>query len=404
MFESSTVDNEKGTLHITIKKATKLSTISTSKLKKVSVECCLLPCNDGNKMTTSKFGKGSSPVWEETLSIQNISHQQLLEENVLQITLLERREFLGCIRLGQHPSQSLVHQPWMDATELEALNWDKMLNNPGKWIYACYPLRLSVSPRPVDSLPPPMFDSSMESPTLKQSTAQPPESVELNSEEHSLESLQSTAEQTHKSSLKSSVQSGPEPFSESGNSMSFTPLSPHTPPTPSTPNSSASHFTPKTPSSPSSPITPSAKEITSIVSKLLVQKNSEHSVPNSDVKMSNCSMIEQTGSSSYETPTSPINWPPIKSDIKSLQDTMSTTTGEMISANACASSENESIKHMSDFPAIETSLTYVSGTVTNLELESKDKSQANLKDTKAISTTISPPSGRSQEVCYSLFY
>lgn len=157
-----------GTLHVKLKNATDLSTISSSKLKKVSVECTLLPGKNDDKRKTSKFGHGNCPTWEETFTFQNVIVCNLLEENVLQMVVHERKELLGGIRLGGHSGRSKSHQPWMDSTELEATSWEKMLKTPGKWINECYPLRLSMSPRQVDlTVYPPVFVSPFDSATPK---------------------------------------------------------------------------------------------------------------------------------------------------------------------------------------------------------------------------------------------
>ena len=176
MFEPSPSTNQSqdgGVLLVKVRKASELSAKSSSKLKKVSVGCTLLPSVDSDKRRTSKLGKGNSPMWEESFVFNNVTLHQLLGERVLEIVVYERKEILGCIRLGGYPGRAAVHQPWMDATDLEASSWEKMLRDHGRWVNECYPLRPSLTPRQVNlSIPPPVFDASVSS-LIKASSLDP---------------------------------------------------------------------------------------------------------------------------------------------------------------------------------------------------------------------------------------
>lgn len=135
-------------LNIQIKEARDILTVTSSD---ILVKCYLLPdCTTSGKRKTKSVKNTSKPVWKEEFTYEDVSLTELKMERVLEVTLWDKNDFIGGLRLGGDPGQVLHRSKWMDCAGLEVSHWEKALNHPGKWIKEWHTLRPSMNPREVD--------------------------------------------------------------------------------------------------------------------------------------------------------------------------------------------------------------------------------------------------------------
>lgn len=143
----------KGTLHISVKKASGLPVMDPNGLTDASVKMCLLPKqNSFARKKTETINDSLDPVWNEDFEFKLVSSAELASSRVLEFTVwdYDRRgckDFIGCIRLGPGPPQDATNRrqkDWMDSTEEEAGQWAAMLERPGEWVEREHSLRTTI--------------------------------------------------------------------------------------------------------------------------------------------------------------------------------------------------------------------------------------------------------------------
>merc|ERR1712117_922731 len=109
-------------------------------------KCYLLPSHPRGKQKTGVCRKTTSPRWDQTLSWDELSIEDLgdrsLEVGVWDHDRLGHQDFLGGVRLnlgtGKHNGRS---SSWMDAVGKEVTLWQQMLDRPNFWVEASVSLR-----------------------------------------------------------------------------------------------------------------------------------------------------------------------------------------------------------------------------------------------------------------------
>ena len=146
---------DKGTLHITIKRAKDLyNHISGSKADSF-IKCYLLPDKSSSgKRKTSVVKNSSNPVYEESFTFEKVDLDELASARVLEVTVWDltkgsSNEFIGGLRLGPPPSSGVKHKEWMDSIGEEVGHWESVMARPGEWVEVWHTLRTTMDYRSV---------------------------------------------------------------------------------------------------------------------------------------------------------------------------------------------------------------------------------------------------------------
>ena len=148
---------KKGSLHISVKKATGLPVMNPNGLTDASVKMCLLPKqNTFARKKTVTINDSLDPVWNQDFEFKHVSLAELNSSRVLEFTVwdYDRRgcnDFIGCVRLGLRPQDTIKQKDWMDSMEEEADQWEAMLERPGEWVECEHSLRPTIQSLNVSS-------------------------------------------------------------------------------------------------------------------------------------------------------------------------------------------------------------------------------------------------------------
>eukprot|EP00118_Oscarella_pearsei_P008329 m.42288 g.42288 ORF g.42288 m.42288 type:complete len:1180 (+) comp33347_c0_seq6:187-3726(+) len=145
--------NVQGQLQILVKRARSLAPMDANGLSDPFVKCYLLPDKSkSTKQKTKTVFKNVNPVWEEVLTVKNVTLESLryrvLEVSVWDYDRGSSNDFIGGARLGLNAEQfrAAGHniEPWMDSTGIEATHWEEMLATPNNYIGKWHRLRPSM--------------------------------------------------------------------------------------------------------------------------------------------------------------------------------------------------------------------------------------------------------------------
>merc|ERR1712209_223338 len=125
----------KGTLMVKITEAKNLPIPRGTALPDPYCKCYLLPNHPRGKQKTGVCRKTTSPRWDQTLSWEDLSIEDLADRSfelaVWDHDRLGHQDFLGGVRLnlgsGKHSGRSTS---WMDAVGKEVTLWQQMLDRP----------------------------------------------------------------------------------------------------------------------------------------------------------------------------------------------------------------------------------------------------------------------------------
>jgi synaptotagmin-like protein len=143
----------KGMLMILIKEAKNLPVPKGTTLPDPFCKCYLLPEKTSRgKQKTAVCRRTTSPRWEQTISWEDLTMQEVAER-CLELTVwdhdrLGHSDFLGGVRFnlgtGKHYGKS---SSWMDATGKEVTLWQQMLDRPNFWVEGSVTLRSQLDGR-----------------------------------------------------------------------------------------------------------------------------------------------------------------------------------------------------------------------------------------------------------------
>lgn len=151
--DNSRTKKRKGMLMILIKEAKNLPVPKGTTLPDPFCKCYLLPEKSGKaKQKTAVCRRTTSPRWEQTISWEDLSLQEVadrcLEVTVWDHDRLGHSDFLGGVRFnlgtgkqGGRPSS------WMDASGKEVTLWQQMLDRPNFWVEGSVTLRQQLDGR-----------------------------------------------------------------------------------------------------------------------------------------------------------------------------------------------------------------------------------------------------------------
>ena len=152
MFSATTEevgDATRGTLHVATEKAKHLPKVGCNGHTDNYIKLFLLPdkTKKGLRKTQVK-NNNLNPIWEEEFTYENVSLGELktargLEVYVLKHNMLFQDDVLGFLRLGPSAAVALKPCASMDANSEEAIHWEAMLKDPGKWVEHWHSLRPS---------------------------------------------------------------------------------------------------------------------------------------------------------------------------------------------------------------------------------------------------------------------
>ena len=147
-----------GTLRVTIKQVVDLSTSGFDELSNYSVHSHLFPnIYATRKRKTLLILSDMCPNLEE-MTYNNVKFHDLLEKNILEISVEQGMKLFGGVRLGSYPGRSSELKLWRYFMGWESVHWENMLCHPGVCIEGWHRLQL---PMAVDnlaiSLDPPPF-------------------------------------------------------------------------------------------------------------------------------------------------------------------------------------------------------------------------------------------------------
>jgi len=136
----------KGTLMVKLTEAKNLPIPRGTTIPDPYCKCYLLPTHPRGKQKTGVCRKTTSPRWDQILSWDDLSIEDLadrsLEIGVWDHDRLGHQDFLGGVRLnlgsGKHNGRS---SSWMDSIGKEVTLWQQMLDRPNFWVEASITLR-----------------------------------------------------------------------------------------------------------------------------------------------------------------------------------------------------------------------------------------------------------------------
>lgn len=149
MFEVAGKDGRTtGTLHVMIKEAHQLQCKTTGG---IFAKYNMLPQEMfSSKNKTQIIKNTADPVWEYSFTYDKQFLDELVAEQVLEITLWDNNDesilvFVGGIRLGPDPAANSTRYLWMDSSGEEIKHWEAIFASPGKWVEMKHSLRPTMS-------------------------------------------------------------------------------------------------------------------------------------------------------------------------------------------------------------------------------------------------------------------
>jgi len=103
-----------GNVHVSIKQAKDLPSVGPNGQTNGFVKCYLLPSKSyGNKKKTKVVENSLNPEWQEDITFNYLSLQELRSERALEVTVWDNdrrgtNEFIGCIRIGPNPDTYFI--------------------------------------------------------------------------------------------------------------------------------------------------------------------------------------------------------------------------------------------------------------------------------------------------------